>query len=979
MGWKVFNFARSHPDTAPIVAPTGTMTSVRESERRRSRRIRLMWIFVLGVLLLLAAWVLKAAGASNEDLQRAANQSQVLGLLLTAGTAFVGLAWWMQQKLTEDRGVSDWAAELAHRVAVQEDRNRRDLLGTVHAADVPMGEVSIESLDELCQWFVTEESDECLRLDTLGSYYRNLGSNARLVILGEPGSGKTVSAVQLIVHLLRLDPEPQVVPVRFSLAGWDPAHNVDDWFADRLARDYQVPLPHAEDLVRKRRILPVLDGLDEMDPGPEGGPPSRAIAVLSWLNDKYTVGGELAGAIVTCRSQRYAKLVASGVRLEHSREIQVLPLEQDQIRAYIDRVFHSDAAIRTAWQPALDALDQPGSGAIWAVLATPWRLTLAITLVRAGRSPQEVLSAHEDESPADAALRIQDQLLDRYIESATRLSEDEDRISEKRVRDTTKWLTELARHLQRTSVVTGHEFSAIDIVPHRIFDSAPTARRLHGAIAGTVMAIGCLMLALDGIGSVGEWYALVRFFFTEEYDLASRFSQDILPVTCLLGLPVLAARLALTSAPNPVPRRLAGTEFGRRFRRNIGPAFAGATVTFFTTMFLFDAKDWMSWTTSFLPWAESGEVVGPVAVLCLLLALVLLVRKRFGRGAAWIASTVVGVFSVWPIYQDVFSDIGDSPSATWTLGVTFLVVVSGWWGVAMALVAQQSNSLQKAAVARLQLVGRQRHWAFAASVVLPGFTVWLINTLGSGFADESVYMLMGPLDFEFNPAYAVAVGIGSGLFAALNTAFRSALGGGVVVGCITGLVLGFFGGFYLDADLPGVGMYLYTAYAMQLAIGALIGAALISLLLREPVPSGAERRRPQAALRDDLMAATVSAVVIAVPVLLVFEAGIGRAVGIPKVDSWGAISIAVTAALAFGPLGRHAWIRYRLGAALAAAHGRLPLKLNRFFNWATEAGLLRVSGSAYQFRHLELQQWLLRNGMEESAKELVEPARASGE
>ncbi|MGW6528501.1 NACHT domain-containing protein [Streptomyces venezuelae] len=36
----------------------------------------------------------------------------------------------------------------------------------------------------------------------------------------------------------------------------------------------------------------------------------------------------------------------------------------------------------------------------------------------------------------------------------------------------------------------------------------------------------------------------------------------------------------------------------------------------------------------------------------------------------------------------------------------------------------------------------------------------------------------------------------------------------------------------------------------------------------------------------------------------------------------------------------------------------LPWRLRRFLHWATEAGLLRVAGTAYQFRHRELQDWL---------------------
>ena len=47
---------------------------------------------------------------------------------------------------------------------------------------------------------------------------------------------------------------------------------------------------------------------------------------------------------------------------------------------------------------------------------------------------------------------------------------------------------------------------------------------------------------------------------------------------------------------------------------------------------------------------------------------------------------------------------------------------------------------------------------------------------------------------------------------------------------------------------------------------------------------------------------------------------------------------------------------------LCCCRGRLlPWRLGAFLNWAYDAGLLRVSGIAYQFRHRELQDWLAAN------------------
>ena len=43
---------------------------------------------------------------------------------------------------------------------------------------------------------------------------------------------------------------------------------------------------------------------------------------------------------------------------------------------------------------------------------------------------------------------------------------------------------------------------------------------------------------------------------------------------------------------------------------------------------------------------------------------------------------------------------------------------------------------------------------------------------------------------------------------------------------------------------------------------------------------------------------------------------------------------------------------------LLCIRGGLPWRLGTFLNWAYEAGHLRISGVAYQFRHRELQDWL---------------------
>jgi hypothetical protein len=60
-------------------------------------------------------------------------------------------------------------------------------------------------------------------------------------------------------------------------------------------------------------------------------------------------------------------------------------------------------------------------------------------------------------------------------------------------------------------------------------------------------------------------------------------------------------------------------------------------------------------------------------------------------------------------------------------------------------------------------------------------------------------------------------------------------------------------------------------------------------------------------------------------------------------------------------LSRSPWLRYVLGSHILARHHRLPPRLSQFLDWSYTAGLLRLSGIYVQFRHRELQAYLVTN------------------
>ena len=91
-------------------------------------------------------------------------------------------------------------------------------------------------------------------------------------MLGPPGSGKSTLAVMLALGLADGHRPGDPVPVLLSAAEWDPVNeSVSHGLRRQLARDYPALNDTRvyggsaiRDLVDDERILPVLDGLDEL-------------------------------------------------------------------------------------------------------------------------------------------------------------------------------------------------------------------------------------------------------------------------------------------------------------------------------------------------------------------------------------------------------------------------------------------------------------------------------------------------------------------------------------------------------------------------------------------------------------------------------------------------------------------------------------------------------------------------------------------
>ncbi|MET7337833.1 NACHT domain-containing protein [Nonomuraea sp. NPDC005650] len=148
-------------------------------------------------------------------------------------------------------------------------------------------------------------------------------SGRRLVVLGGPGAGKTTLAIQLVRELLKSTDGS--VPVLLTMSGWDVKEYplFEDWLVDRLQQTYPALLTHGADmprrLFREDRIVPVLDGLDEM-------PASSLPRALAELNQALPAETQL---VLTSRTAEYT---AASQALGRAAVVEAEPMSALTIR-----------------------------------------------------------------------------------------------------------------------------------------------------------------------------------------------------------------------------------------------------------------------------------------------------------------------------------------------------------------------------------------------------------------------------------------------------------------------------------------------------------------------------------------------------------------------------------------------------------------------------------------------------------------------
>jgi hypothetical protein len=218
------------------------------------------------------------------------------------------------------------------------------------------------------------------------------GLPSRLVVLGDPGSGKSILAQWLTVRLLSGEPaaaagngtwaaSSKAVPVLLPLTTWDPSIPLKDWAAMQMARSYpwlgkeiqvqgRAGRTLAGLLLDQGRVLMVLDGLDEVAE-------ENRLTAFRKLSE---AARQDQAMVITCRTREYAQVVhdARQQPMPRTPVIRLHPLPLKAVRTYLDRADAGSGRLRQV----LRQVDAAPRGQLAQALTSPLALWLVATVYR---------------------------------------------------------------------------------------------------------------------------------------------------------------------------------------------------------------------------------------------------------------------------------------------------------------------------------------------------------------------------------------------------------------------------------------------------------------------------------------------------------------------------------------------------------------------------------------------------------------------
>lgn len=325
---------------------------------------------------------------------------------------------------------------------------------------------------------------------------------SRLVVVGAPGTGKSYTCLRLALELMSA--EREAIPLLVPLSRWDSPEDLDDWFARCLSAEFRLSFDTARGMVRRGEVVPILDGLDELDTDPTD------IAVIEDFLHRllaWTTEGGPGRFALSVRTRVWNR-VPSPLRQESTtRVLTIDPVRRDVAEHYLDRALLRvgdglGRAIVTRF--AQDGRDE--------VLSRAWRLAL---LAEAAKSRTQARVIPEAELE-DLSRKSSDDWLVRQFVQGT-VSRRTSLVGRARVAATLWRLARYADYLRENQAgrsVAAVELPSRDLVLHRLWPIAGVWRpRVIDLVLCLVMSTPGLLWLSMFLWPRGAFWRLVDVVF----------------------------------------------------------------------------------------------------------------------------------------------------------------------------------------------------------------------------------------------------------------------------------------------------------------------------------------------------------------------------------------------------------------------------------------------------------------------------------
>ena len=181
-----------------------------------------------------------------------------------------------------------------------------------------------------CDVKVGQQPIERLTRARVADLYQRRDINGRLLILGDPGTGKTTALLKLAEALVDRAQVGNPIPVLLNLSTWKQDDwDLEPWLAAELKVKYGVRADIGKQWVSDdKKIIPLLDGLDEL----AGDRQERCVERIN----QFLQPGRWSGSLVVCSRTKEYQRYATRLGLNGSLTLQ--PWSAPTIHEYALRV-----------------------------------------------------------------------------------------------------------------------------------------------------------------------------------------------------------------------------------------------------------------------------------------------------------------------------------------------------------------------------------------------------------------------------------------------------------------------------------------------------------------------------------------------------------------------------------------------------------------------------------------------------------------